>query len=123
MRVSIEHREEQKGMFRKTTYHVVDLQVQFNEEEKQTVRENDLGDVVILEREPQAGVIGDRSATADIFHLRIRHIVNGKTESYACNTPREAKVYEQQLTEALTLLKQYLSEHSEVEEKSKSFEL
>ena len=123
MRVTIEHEEIKVGMFRKKTYHEVQLTVHFSEEENQIIIDNELRETVILEREPQATVSGATEGLDDIFHLHIRQLLEGKTEKYALNTPLEAKEYAEKLTEHVKLLKQFLDENMDVGEKSTTFEL
>lgn len=123
MRVSIEHEEEKHGLFRKTTYYTVSLTVDFSEEEKQVIKDSDLGDSLILERPPQANIKDSTQGLEDIFHLRIKDLVKGKPDKHTWATPAEAKNYEADLKEVLPKLKEYIEQNSGIEEKSTTFEL
>ncbi len=50
MRVSIEHTEKKTGLIRKKTHYCVTCKVNFSEEEKQIIKQRDLGETVVLER-------------------------------------------------------------------------
>jgi hypothetical protein len=137
MKVSIKHEEQKKGMlFKKTLYSVV-CDVQFSEEEKQIISSRKLEHDIILERDPPADVdaekhanrgLGKKLMTAAIngrdanhFHLTINKLLHG-ADSYAMQTPIEAKAYEEELVERLRDLKGYLEGNAEVGGET-SFEL
>ena len=124
MRVNIEHKEISKGMLKKKTYHQVDLTVEFSEEEKQIIKQQNLTRTIVLEREPPADRNpGSFQGIEDVLNLTIFHLVDGKPNSHTLATPMDAKQYEADLTDALKSLKAFLDENAGVEEKSKTFEL
>ena len=129
MKVSIKHEEQKKGMlFKKTLYSVV-CDVQFSEEEKQIISSRKLEHDIILERDPPADVDAEKHASrglgkklmtaavsgrdANHFHLTINKLLRGP-DSYALQTPIEAKAYEDELVDRLRDLKGYLEGNAEV---------
>lgn len=123
MRVNIEHSTKTTGLLRKTTHYVVTLTVEFTDEEKHIIRERRLGKDVIMERDiPSDKDPAKFAKVADAFHIRIQDLLRGP-DSYALSTPLEAKAYEAELTEKVTLLKSYIDGNRSVEQQSTTFEL
>jgi len=126
VKVSIDHSEVKKGFLKKKTYNQVAVTVQYTDYELAVIRKNKIEDHVILERTLDA----DRNDYDDMaklglldrFHLRVKHFIGGKPNTYILNSPAESKVYEQEVTEALKNLKQFIENATE-EPESTSFEL
>ena len=108
--------------FRKASvmYHSVTLGVMFTEEEKQAIKDNKLESTILLERTPDAtqaakvnrkeGLMAKVGVESDFSSLRIRHLMDGKKDTYRMATPLEAKNYEAELSnDILPLLKGYLT--------------
>ncbi|MEL7275567.1 MAG: hypothetical protein AAGK98_03780 [Pseudomonadota bacterium] len=141
MKVSINHTQKTSGMIRKTTYHGVAVQVEFNTEEMAVIRERQLEKDIILQRDPPADMsdaaiekrenrgLGRKLLTAavsgaDALHddLTVRKLMQG-VDLYFLGTPMEAKAYEAELKEALVKLKNWIVGNAEVETETASFEL
>lgn len=138
MKIDIQHVEKSQGLIFRKTLHGVALTVQFNEEERQIIKQRRLQDDVILERDIPADVdpakIEKRGMAAKLatvalkgrdalhYHLTINRLLSG-TDTYFLSTPAEAKGYEADLREKLPLLKAYILDNAEIEQKSDSFEL
>jgi hypothetical protein len=122
VKVNIEHVEEKQGFFKKTTYYGVKCDVTFSEEELQIIKAQELDNVVVLERERPAHINDDR-LPPEAWFLRIGSLVAKHKTPYMCASVKEAKVYEEELVEALGDLKQYIIDNAEIDEKKKSFEL
>jgi len=127
MRVSFEHNEKTTGLFIKK--HTVDVvtSVQFSDEELAIINSRKLKQYIVLKREPDA-VVTNRfkndpaylnSLTG--FDLTVARLVKGP-DSYACDTPVDAKVYESNVTDALKALKSFITGNADKAE-AKTFEL
>lgn len=126
MRVSIEHTQQTKGLFSKTTHYIVSVTVQFSEEEKYALK--NAGDAVIVEREPgsQTKPFANEEEAAILgrhLHLKVSHLIKGKTDNYSLASPAEAKEYDTNLRASLQNLKDYISANTEVMSGKDSFEL
>jgi len=121
MRVSIEHGTETSGMFKKTTYYTVAVKVDFTEEEAAILNKAELGDHIVMERELPANRvdIGDPNH----WHLRLKHLPDPKKNLYVLKTTGEAQAYEEELKEAMQIVKQAIDAHRDVKVENKSFEL
>ena len=111
MRVSITHHAVRKGFILRTTYYDVHLSVAFSHEELQIIRMRNLADTLLMERRPANAKVDDRDAK---FELRLKHILNGKTDRFLCATPSAAKIYEDQLLAALNQVKLWIGDNAEV---------
>ena len=120
MRVSIEHKEVQKGMLKKTTYYDVHVAVEFTEEEQAVIKLNKVEDAVVLEREPPAGA-KLTEGLEDIFHLKVRNLLKGE-DTYRLTSPSDASQYDAELKDALANLKAFIEENASGPESS-TFEL
>ena len=135
MRVSISHGEHKTGLLLGKKRHTVTVSVQFSDEELHVIKNRDLGNDIILERDPPVDakvtevkgvgsalkVVSGMGKTVNGFHLRIKDLMNG-SDTYTLTTPVEAKVYEDELIEKLRVLKSYLEGNAEGGS-DKSFEL
>jgi hypothetical protein len=95
--------------------------VEFDEEEMQIIKENDLGTLTVLERKPSAELKVKQTDPPEAFFLRVQHLLDG-TDSYYCLGVTEAKMYEKQFMEAMPDLKAYIVVGSGHEEESKTVE-
>ena len=125
MRVKIEHKEVEKGMFKKRTYHRVYVTVAFSEEELAIIDNSNLKDLIIIERKLPPNLKPSDDPEDDRRHcaLSLRQLLGNGPSGYLCATPLDAKHYETELTEALHQLKAVIEENAGVEEKSKTFEI
>src|SRR3569832_2932493 len=127
MKVSIEHKDKASGLLFKTHQVAVSVAVVFSEEELAVIRSRRLRDYVVLERQPdklRRERIGAEAMRDNpgMFNLHVRDLVSGRADPFFCDTPIDAKIYEQQLTEALKKLKDFIAGNAETGT-SKVFEL
>jgi len=122
MRVSVEHGTESTGLFKKTTYYTVTLKVVFTEEEAAILKQADLLDHIIMEREVPPNR-HDPDGEGTWWHLSVKDLFNPKGDVYLFRTTGEAKRYEESLMEHMRLVKEVIDEHRDVEVESKTFEL
>ena len=138
MKVDIRHVEKSQGLiFRKTLYGVT-VAVSFNEEEKQIIRQRGIEREIVLDRDAPADVDAKKHAErglvrkiataavkgidANHFALTFGKLMNGP-DTYFHRTLVDAKMYEEDLREALVVAKAYITESAGIEQKSDSFEL
>jgi hypothetical protein len=122
MKVDIGHSEVQKGFLKKTTYHVVRVSIQFSEEEKQIIKQHNLMDYTVLDRD----ISVDRDPHGEKeghMPLLVDDLVSFSYDEYLLLTPGEAKNYEAALIDGLKNLKDLIENNTEIETKSTSFEL
>ena len=141
MKVTINHVQKTSGMIRKTTFHGVSVQVQFNAEELAVITERQLGHDIVLERGYPADMsdmaiekhanrgLGRKLLTAAVsgkdandFHLSVNKLIKGE-DTYYLGTPMEAKAYEDELKDGLVKLKNWIVGNAAVETETASFEL
>ena len=128
MQVSFEHKEVSQGIFKKKTHIEVLATVKFTDEELGIIKNRNLKDFMVWDREPDyIGVTRDAAVIDDIveagrYRLTIGKLMNGKTDSYTCASPVHANNYEQELTAKLKQLKEFIVGSTEVPE-SKTIEL
>lgn len=120
MRVSIEHGTETKGIFKKETFYTVTVKVDFSEEEAAIIKKAELDMAVVMER-PVPPNRHDPDGKGDYWNLKVYQLAKGDT--YVCRTTGEAQAYEEELKEALPLVKQAIDNNRDVKVESKSFEL
>ena len=111
MRVSISHHTVRKGFVLKSTYYEVHLQVAFTHEEKQIIRQRNLTKTKLLDRRPATAKVDDRDAK---FELRVGDLLDEKLDRFLCATPSQAKIYEDNLLDALAQMKLWLDDNAEV---------
>ena len=122
MKVNIEHKTKQTGIFSKTNHSVVVVTVQFSAEELALIHQHKLKDMVLIERDPPSHFPNNiPESDRDIHYLRVRNILN-KSDEYTVANPVKAKNYEADVVEALKSLKSYITGVSEAP-KSSSFDL
>ena len=127
MRVSINHTDKSSGLIFKTHQVEVSVAVTFSDEEQAIIKSRKLKDYVVLERQPdklRRERIGAEAMRDNpgMFNLHVRDLVSGRADPFFCDTPIDAKIYEQQLTEALKKLKDFIAGNAETGT-SKVFEL
>jgi hypothetical protein len=141
MKVTINHTQKTAGLIRKTTFHGVSVQIEFNAEELAVIHERRLGGDIILERGYPADMsdgaaekhanrgLGRRLLTAAVsgadannFNLTVNKLMKGE-DVYFLGTPMEAKEYEESLKNGLVNLKGWIVGNAEVEKSTTSFEL
>ena len=120
MYVNLSHTTKRSGLVFKRSYYGVQLSVQLSEVEAQVVGDQQLEDLIVIQRYPPADI---PDGHPDRFHLRLKHFTNGKSDTYFMGTISEAKDYEKFLVEALEDLKNVLTNSEEVIDQSRSFEL
>ena len=108
MRVKIEHTEKEEGRFRKTKYYVVELNVEFSEEEKAALQ--GLDSITVMER----GVPADRKASQfegseDVWNITVAKLLDPKwVKEYAHHSIIDANTYENKLLAVLAELNNYI---------------
>lgn len=141
VKVSIEHKEKNIGMFGRTTLHGVEVHVQFNEEERSVIEGRKLHYDIVLERGYSADISDGKAmkqenrglgrkllnaavngADANTTNLTINKLMKG-VDLFFLKTPLEAKTYEVELKERLLQLKGYIVGNEGVEDKTSAFEL
>lgn len=117
MRVSFDHKEISKGLFKKKIFIEVLTTVQFSDEELAIIKKRKLEDFVVFKRDPDV-VVADRFSNdkpyldslieAGSFTLTIGKLMSGKPDSYTCASPVHAKNYEHELTAKLKEVKDFI---------------
>lgn len=110
MRVVIDHSEVRKGFPFRKTFHRVSLTVAFSFEEKQIIRQRRLGTVKLMDRRPADAKVDARD---EKFELLVKHLLNGATDHFLCDTPSAAKIYEDELLRMLAQLKVWIGDNAE----------
>lgn len=110
MRIVIDHAEIREGVVFKTTFHEVQLTVDFSHEEKQIISQRGLGEQLLLERVPAGARAEDNP---EWYHLKIKHLVERKPDRHRCANPGDAKLYEAQLIAVLQQLKAWLEANAD----------
>lgn len=119
MRVTIAHSQKTTGLIFRTTYHVVETTVEFTDEELDVIQERKLSSIIVMERRPPSD--SNERLRRD-YDLKIGNLTRG-TDSYALDTPVEAKNYDHELRGRLKVLKDYIDGNAEVVPGSDTFEL
>lgn len=102
MRVEIKPRAHTRGILRKRKCYFVKVWVQFSEEERAIIKENNLEEDVVVERMKP----GFRGRTVEV-PLTFRTLMAG-SDTFPAATRLEASNYIDLLKESLTTAKQYL---------------
>lgn len=110
MRVSISHHDVRKGFLFKRTFYAVDLAVAFTHEETQIISMRRLADTKLLDRRPATARVDDRD---ERFELRLRDLINGRTDRFLCATPSAAKIYEDDLLRVMAQVKLWVGDNAE----------
>lgn len=110
MRVTIDHRDVQRGWLFKKTFYEVSLSVAFSHEEKQIIRQRRLGETVILRRRPATAKVDDRD---DKFLLRLGDLLDGQTDRFLCTTPSASKIYEEEVLHMMVQVKLWVTDNAE----------
>lgn len=105
-------------MFKKTTFYTVTVKVDFTEEEAAVIKKADLDRAVVMEREVPPN---RNEVEPGYWDLKVYQLADGNT--YVCRTTGEAQAYEEELKEALPLVKQAIDNNRDVQVENKSFEL
>ncbi len=122
MKVEIRNVEVTKGMIRKKTFPAVLVKVEYSEEEKAIIKQNDWNDLVLVER-PLPADKDPKSFESfgdDFFNLTVWKAGDGDT--YAFTNTGQAQNYINQVKEKLVKLKRAF-EGSQTEAEDESFEL
>jgi hypothetical protein len=117
MRVTIEHHKKTTGGLRAIPQVEVIALVAFSEEERLIIESRRLEDYVVLQREPdsrQASKLEpeEMERWAHSFHLRIGDLLKSRPDRFTFDTPADAKIYQQRLTEALKQLKAFIMDNA-----------
>lgn len=110
MRVTIDHQDVRRGFLFKRTFHAVDLSVAFTHEEKAIIGIRRLADTKLLDRRPATAKVDDRD---EKFELRLRDLLDGRTDRFLCATPSKAKIYEDDLLRVMAQVKLWISDNAE----------
>ena len=128
MRVSFEHNAKSSGIISKFHYVDVITTVQFSDEEMAIINSRKLKGFTVLDRGPDAVVRNrferkhpDYLARLSNFELTVKKLMKGP-DTYSCETPAHAKSYEQEVTDALKKLKDFILGSADTAE-SKTFEI
>ncbi len=111
MRVSISHEAVRRGLVLKKTYYEVRLDVHFSHEEIQVIRQRNLAKTKLLDRRPATARVDDRD---EKFELRLQDLMRAQSDAFLCATPSAAKIYEEELLEALAQVKLWIGDNAEV---------
>lgn len=111
MRVAITHEMVRRGFILKTTYYEVHTRVAFAHEEKQIIRQRNLLRTKLMDRRPAGARVDERD---EKFELRVEHLMDEQLDRFRCETPSQAKIYEESLLDALAQMKIWLDENAEV---------
>jgi len=129
MRVSFDHKEISRGLFKKKIHIEVLTTVKFSDEELAVINNRKLKDFTVWDRKPDfvdsdsiPQTELDKIVEAGRYTLTIGKLMKGKPDSYTCASPVHAKNYEQEFTAALKTLKDFIAGNAEKPE-SKMIEL
>jgi hypothetical protein len=127
MRVTFQHNDRTSGFFSQKHTVAVVTNVQFSDEELAIINSRKLKKFVVLNREADA-VVANRFKndpeylnSLSGFDLTVASLVKGP-DSYACETPVHAKQYEENVTDALKSLKNFIMGNADKAE-SKTIEI
>jgi hypothetical protein len=109
MRVTIDHHDVRKGFLLRRTFYAVDLTVAFSHEEKAIIGIRRLKDTKLLDRRPATAAVDDRD---EQFELRLRDLMDGRTDRFLCATPSKAKIYEEDLVRVMAQVKLWISDNA-----------
>ena len=112
MRVKISSDELRSGFPFKRSLVEVSVTVDFTHEEKQIIKQRELGEHILIERWP-ADARGDDEA--EWYALRVKHLLERKPDRHRTANPSDAKTYQAQLTAALQSLKLWLEDNAELD--------
>lgn len=110
MRVTIDHHDVRKGFLFKRTFYAVDLTVAFSHEEQAIIGIRRLATTKLLDRRPATAAVDDRD---EQFELRLRDLLDGRTDRFLCATPSKAKIYEEDLLRVMAQVKLWISDNAE----------
>ena len=110
MRVTIDHHDVRKGFLFKRTFYAVDLTVAFSHEEKAIIGIRRLATTKLLDRRPATAAVDDRD---EQFELRLRDLLDGRTDRFLCATPSRAKIYEEDLLQVMAQVKLWIRDNAE----------
>lgn len=110
MRVTISHHDVRQGFLFRKTFYEVHLSVAFSHEEKQIIRMRRLSDTKLLDRRPATAKVDDRD---EKFELRLRDLLDGRTDRFLCATPSKAKIYEEDLFRVMAQIKLWIGDNAE----------
>ncbi len=119
MRVTIAHSEKTTGLIFRTTRYVVQTTIEFTDAELDVIEGRKLSSVVVMEREPPSD---SNERLRQDYNMTIGNLTRG-TDTYALDTPIEAKNYDNELRGRLRLLKDYIDNNAEAVRGSDTFEL
>lgn len=119
MRISIERGTGKTGMLSLKSYPKVIVSVEFNEEEREVIKREKLGNSYLVERAP-INARADRNP--EIYFLRIKDLLKGKFEFLAENS-FAAKDFEDELIGSLEHLKNLVEAADQSQSGSRTIEL
>jgi hypothetical protein len=118
MRITIHHRDRTRGLFRPFRQIEVSVSVHFSEVEHHVIRFRQLGDFVVLTRQPDTLTARRRDffgfSPTEPSDLLVRDLLRPRPARFLCDTPAHAKIYERSLADALQRLKFFLADNESV---------
>ena len=111
MRVALSHHVVRKGFILKTTYYEVHLDVTFSHEEVQIIRQRNLAKTKLMDRRPANARADDRD---EKYELLLQDLMRPRVDRFLCATPSDAKIYEDQILDALAQVKLWIGDNAEV---------
>lgn len=111
MRISLKHSPASRGFLLKKTFIEVSCTVLFSHEEIQILRQRNLLETKLMDRRPATAKVDDRD---EKFVLRVKDIVNGKTDRFLLPDPSAAKRYQDTLLDTLAQLKLWITDNAEL---------
>ena len=116
MRVSIVQTDVVRGFVRRFRQIEVTIRVQFSEAEKVVIARRQLGDFIVMPRDPDAltlrrlALLGLQPETRR-YDLLVSDLLDARGTAIVCDTPAHAKNYERDLVAALKSLKLFIAEN------------
>lgn len=110
MRVTITHHDVRRGWLFPKTFHEVHLTVAFSHEEKQIIRQRRLLDTTLLNRRPATAKVDDRD---EKFVLKLRDLLDGRTDQFLCATPSASKIYEDEALHMMAQVKLWITDNAD----------
>ena len=110
MRIKVTHHTIKTGGLFSTTLYEVHARVDFTHEERQIIRQRGLTKTKILDRRPADAREDDPDHW---YELTVQNLIDRKPDKFRCATPSEAKVYEEDLIDALRMVKAWIDDNAD----------
>ncbi len=128
MRLTIDRKTERKGIIKKTETYVVDVTVEWTEEELAIVKQRKLEEMVLCDH-PHSKAYAKLEDEIGPVPVRIMSFLPDKKKSsvgnhaYKLDKPIDADNWEKKVTEHIKEMKDYIMANADAEEGSKTIEL